>query len=180
MRQNSQRPGDPVPVLRILNAGEAEAQGFELEFEARPTKWLNVWGNYAYLNTEYIELIDSTGVDRSGNPLPFSPEQSFLIGGEIRQPFGEGMEGFARAEYNWQDEYFDDAAAAPVNLEEAYGLLSGSIGIDFSDRGLTVEVWGKNLNDELYRTHSIPFLGDRFVVYGAPRTYGVRLRLQTW
>lgn len=39
-----------------------------------------------------------------------------------------------------------------------------------------VELWGKNLTDELYTINSIPFLGDRFVLYGAPKTYGLRLR----
>jgi iron complex outermembrane receptor protein len=64
-----------------------------------------------------------------------------------------------------------------VNLQPAYGLLDGSIGVQTSDGRIAVELWGKNLDDELYRTHVIPFLGDRFAVYGPPRTYGLRV---TW
>jgi hypothetical protein len=41
---------------------------------------------------------------------------------------------------------------------------------------LGLELYGKNLTDELYTTHVIPFLGDRFAAYGAPATYGLRVR----
>jgi len=38
-----------------------------------------------------------------------------------------------------------------------------------------VSLWAKNLTNKLYRTSVIPFLGDESSLYGAPRTYGVRL-----
>jgi iron complex outermembrane recepter protein len=38
-----------------------------------------------------------------------------------------------------------------------------------------VDLWAKNLENTLYRNTIIPFLGDRFAVFGPPRTYGLRL-----
>jgi iron complex outermembrane receptor protein len=35
-------------------------------------------------------------------------------------------------------------------------------------------LFGKNLTDELYRVDAIPFLGDVFSRFGAPRSYGVQ------
>jgi iron complex outermembrane receptor protein len=34
-------------------------------------------------------------------------------------------------------------------------------------------VWGKNLTDETYPMHIIPFLGNGFAIFAPPRTYGV-------
>lgn len=177
VRQNATRPGETIPIIRITNAGEAKAQGVELEINAQPTDWLNLWASYGYLDSEYVELIDNTGADRSGNPLMFAPESTYNLGGRIEQPITDNWSFTTRVEYRWQDKFYFDPAANKVNLQPAYGLLDGSIGVQTADGHLAVELWGKNLDDELYRTHVIPFLGDRFAVYGPPRTYGLRV---TW
>lgn len=176
VRQNSQRPGEPLPILRITNAGAAEASGFEVEFNARPAGWLDIWGSLSSLDATYTELIDNNGVDRAGNRMSYAPELSYNIGAEARWTVTSGFEGYARAEYRWQDDFYYDVDNSPVNTQEAYGLLSGSIGVRAEDGRWGIELWGKNLTDELYTVHAIPFLGDRFVLYGAPKTYGVRLR----
>lgn len=176
VRQNSQRPGEPLPILRITNAGAAEASGFEAEFTLRATSWFEAWGSFSYLDATYTELLDNNGVDRSGNRMSYAPQTSFNIGGEATWSVADNLDGYARAEYRWQDEFFYDVDNSAVNTQEAYGLLSGSIGVRTADRRWGVELWGKNLTDELYTTHAIPFLGDRFVLYGAPKTYGVRVR----
>lgn len=174
VRQNAQRPGDPLPILRITNAGAARARGIELDINVKPVPWLTLWGSYGYLDAEYVELIDNTGADRAGNNMVYAPENTFNVGGEIEVPVGERAELFARADYRWQDEFFFDPSNDAVNTQEGYGLLNASAGLNFG--AVTAEVWAKNLTDKLYRTSNVPFLGDRFVTYGAPRTYGVRLR----
>jgi len=40
---------------------------------------------------------------------------------------------------------------------------------------LELSLWGKNLLDETYPTHIIPFLGNGFSIFGPPRTYGVAI-----
>jgi iron complex outermembrane receptor protein len=40
-------------------------------------------------------------------------------------------------------------------------------------------VWGKNLTDETYPTHIIPFLGNGFSIFAPPRTYGVSVSWKT-
>ena len=40
---------------------------------------------------------------------------------------------------------------------------------------LELSLWGKNLLDETYPTHIIPFLGNGFSIFGPPRTYGVSI-----
>ena len=175
-RQNSQRDGEPLPILRITNAGAAEASGFEAELSATVTPWLELWGSFSLLDAKYTELTDNNGLDRSGARMTYAPRSSFNVGGEGTWNVGEGHEGFIRAEYRWQDEFFYDVDNSPVNRQEEYGLLSANVGVRSANGHWTVELWGKNLTDELYTTHAIPFLGDRFVLYGAPKTYGLRVR----
>ena len=50
--------------------------------------------------------------------------------------------------------------------------------MSFAEGRWQVEVWGLNLSDELYATHNVPFLGDRFLVFGPPRTYGVSIKFR--
>ncbi|MBN9478823.1 MAG: TonB-dependent receptor [Bordetella sp.] len=176
VRQNSQRPTDPLPVLRITNAGSAEAKGFEVEFNARPANWLDVWGSYSNLSAKYTDLVDNNGVDRAGYRMSYAPASSYNVGAEGRWDVTGGFEAYARAEYRWQDTFYYDVDNSRANTQEAYGLLSASIGVRTGDNRWGVELWGKNLTDELYTINSIPFLGDRFVLYGAPKTYGLRLR----
>jgi len=176
VRQNAQRPEDPLPIIRITNAGAARARGVELDLNARPTSWLTLWGSYGYLDAKYVRLTDNTGKDRSGNDMVYAPRNTYNIGGEVELPVSDTAVAFARAEYRWQDTFYFDPANDLVNTQQGYGLLNGAIGTRFADGRVTAELWGKNLTDKLYRTSNIPFLGDRFVTYGAPRTYGVRLR----
>ena len=54
------------------------------------------------------------------------------------------------------------------------GLAARSTGSTIgSMRNVAVAALTKNLADELYPTHIIPFLGNGFSIFGAPRTYGV-------
>ncbi|PLS69823.1 TonB-dependent receptor, partial [Salmonella enterica] len=62
-----------------------------------------------------------------------------------------------------------------TNFEPGYGLLDARIGLGRADERWAVTLWAKNLTNKLYRTSVIPFLGDEASLYGAPRTYGVRL-----
>lgn len=176
VRQNSQLPSDPLPVLRITNAGEAKATGWEVELTAAPTEGLEMWASYGALDAEYVRLIDNTGANRAGNRMIFSPESTYNIGAQITVPLAGSHEFYGRVEYRWQDTFFYDPANNPVNTQGDYGLLSGAMGVKTIDGRLGFELYGKNLTDELYTTHVIPFLGDRFATYGPPATYGVRVR----
>jgi len=176
VRQNNQLPTDPLPVLRITNAGEAKATGWEIELTATPAEGLEMWASYGSLDAEYVRLIDNTGANRAGNRMIFSPESTYNVGAQFTIPMADSHELYGRMEYRWQDKFYYDPANNAVNTQSAYGLLSGAVGIKTSDGRLGLELYGKNLTDELYTTHVIPFLGDRFAAYGAPATYGLRVR----
>jgi iron complex outermembrane receptor protein len=59
-------------------------------------------------------------------------------------------------------------------FEDSYGLLDARVALQTREAQWEVALFGKNLTDELYRLDAIPFLGDVFSRFGAPRSYGVQ------
>ena len=60
------------------NAGEARIDGFELEASIWPVKWLNVWGNYTYNDTEIKENV--TDPEMEGKNITDMPESTVNLG----------------------------------------------------------------------------------------------------
>jgi outer membrane receptor protein involved in Fe transport len=94
-----------------------------------------------------------------------------------------------RADFKWTDDYrteiayvtipptatspASDAANARITEIEGFALLDARLSYAPGDGNLEFSLWGKNLTDETYPTHIIPFLGNGFSIFGPPRTYGV-------
>lgn len=156
------------------NAADAEIRGIEAEFQFAPTDRIFVWAGATFLNTEYIDFIDSTGLDASGNQLQRTPEMQYNVGGELTlDAFGWANALAIRANYTYQGEMY----WAPDNAqtEDGYGLLSGRVSLTPPNAPWSISVWGRNLTDEVYRTNIIAFFGDEVSRLGAPRTFGIEL-----
>ena len=156
------------------NAADAEIRGVEAEFQAAVTENLLIWGGATYLDTEYIEFVDSNGLDNSGNFLQRTPEYQFNVGAELTADLGGWRDALSlRVNYNRQGKLF----WAPDNaqVEDAFGLLDAYVALSPPDMPWRISAYGKNLTDELYRTNIIAFFGDEVSRLGAPRTYGVEV-----
>jgi len=66
-----------------------------------------------------------------------------------------------------------DAANARITEVESFALLDARAAYLLEGRNIEFSVWGKNLSDETYPVHIIPFLGNGFSIFAPPRTYGV-------
>jgi iron complex outermembrane receptor protein len=158
------------------NAADAEISGVELEFTfaASDRLLLNLSGSF--LDTEYVEFAELSGVDSSGNILQRTPETKYNMSVDYTAnagKFGDALNFYIG--YTWQDEM----AWQPANLnfEDSYGLLDARITFAPADKDWSISLWGKNISDELYRTNIIPFFGEEVSQYGPPRTQGVEFRL---
>jgi iron complex outermembrane receptor protein len=84
-----------------------------------------------------------------------------------------------RADVKWTDDYrteinyFDDKANWRITEIESFTLVDARAAYALTDSNIEVALWGKNLTDEEYPMHTIPFLGNGFSIYAPPRTYGV-------
>lgn len=158
--------------LIIDNAASARIDGVEVELLFRPMAALQLWLSGSYLDSEYKDFIDSAGNDLSGNRLARTPEFMFAGGADYNVTLTPVLTLDARVEYQWQDDM--PWLVENTVYEESYGLLDARVALASRNEGWEVALFGKNLTDELYRVDAIPFLGDVFSRFGAPRSYGVQ------
>lgn len=173
-------PVTPVFDPIILNGGAAHSQGIEIEIQAAPTERLQLGASLALLDAAYDEgsLPNGQALDR----IPQSPDYTAAVNAEYRVPierFGDvsfGAEYIMRGESYLTVDNIDDGRVAP------YGLLNGRISFEPTGQNWRFSIWGENLTDEVYKTrlfdlYGQDLIGQRFIVLGDPRTYGVELRL---
>lgn len=158
--------------LIIDNAASARINGVELELQLRPVSALQLWLSGSYLDSEYRDFIDSAGNDLSGNRLARTPEFRFTGGADYTMPINSELSLDTRVEYQWQDTM--PWLVENTVYEDSYGLLDARVALLAREAQWEVALFGKNLTDELYRLDAIPFLGDVFSRFGAPRSYGVQ------
>ena len=158
--------------LIIDNAASARIDGVELELQLRPVPELQLWLSGSYLDSEYKDFIDSAGNDLSGNRLARTPELRFTGGADYNVRINNTLSLDTRVEYQWQDEM--PWLVENTVFEDSYGLLDARVALQALQARWEVALFGKNLTDELYRVDAIPFLGDVFSRFGAPRSYGIQ------
>jgi len=182
----------------VLNAGEVEISGLELEMTAILTEGLRLVFNYGYVDAEYKEFLTQrldpitsfpdpsdaatpiTGVeDISGiASMARTPENnaSAILAYDF-QPFSWG-ELSARVEANYRDEmtfhdqlnfYNSTDDQTLINARATLGNIQVMNGI------LSVSAWGRNLNDEEYREWGIDFVTVGLIVntFQETRSYGI-------
>jgi outer membrane receptor protein involved in Fe transport len=119
-----------------------------------------------------------------GQQMSFAPKWSSSGAVSWQHTFGS-MRAFGNITAKYMSKYNTGSDLFVEKEQEAYTLVNARFGIGPADRAWTVEVWGQNLTDETYRQVVInaPLQGtteatntyDAFL--GAPKTYGVTLRL---
>jgi iron complex outermembrane receptor protein len=158
--------------LIIDNAASARINGLELEMRLRPVSALQLWLSGSYLDSEYRDFIDSAGNDLSGNRLARTPEFRFIGGVDCKLPINTELALDTRAEYQWQDKM--PWLVENTVYEGSYGLLDARVALQAREEKWEIALFGRNLMNQLYRLDAIPFLGDVFSRFGAPRSYGVQ------
>mgnify|MGYP001232584470 CR=1 FL=1 len=158
------------------NASNAEIKGIEVEFQYAVTDTLIILASGSMLDTEYKDFLENSGVDSSGNKLQRTPENQFSLGFDWHLGNAAHVDSWTlNVNYYWQDDMYWQPANA--NLEDSYGLLDGRLSYAPPEADWSVSAWIKNASDEEYRTNIIPFFGEEVGQYGAPRTYGMDLRV---
>ncbi|MHB9880976.1 TonB-dependent receptor [Pacificimonas sp. ICDLI1SI03] len=175
---NVQSVANDPTVTDVLNAGKARIKGVEADLTLAPGAGLEASLSYAYLDPEYVEIIDAAGVDvSSGFRFINSPAHSFS--GNISYTLPPTPIGDLRADltYSWRDEQF---ASSTVNRGELiidnYGLLGARLSLSEIPglNGVRAALWGRNLTDEVYYLAHFS-LGVPAAYFGEPRTFGVDL-----
>lgn len=89
------------------------------------------------------------GQDRDGHPLRRAPEWSGSIGLNFDTALSETLRFKANVLASYSDEYQADGENNPLMVQDSYWLLNGGLGIYAEDGSWSVDLIGRNLNDEV-------------------------------
>lgn len=171
-----------IDNTRVLNVGEAEIIGFELDVTyALSSNFLAVF-NYSYLDAEMTSVMDPDTGQNVADKFVFSsaPENSYTA--TLDWTIAEGPRGTLEAtlSYNFMDSRNGGPLTEKIkNVElESFGLLNGRLGIsELPAFGGTASIalWAKNILDEEYVINAFDHLpqAQRAGIWGDPRTFGV-------
>lgn len=162
----------PNLVTTVLNAASADIWGIELDLRAKPTDRIDIIASFGYLNTEFKEFTDAiTGRDLSGNQLPNSPEYTYGLAAQYRDPGGF----FGRLELSGFGTYFFDQTNDVK--QNPFALVNVRIGYEFDEFG--VYLYANNLFDQDYFTTALNTGTGQFAGYpGDGQVFGLQVRGQ--
>jgi len=136
-----------------------------------------------------------------GARASFAPEWSTTASIAFNRAMGNGLRAGFNLTGKYMTEYNTGSDLLPWKMQDGYGVLNGRISIGSEDERWTLEVWGQNLTDTEYLQVAInqPLMGSAFqttvqsngtyydpardtqtyaAFLGAPRTYGLTLRIR--
>ncbi len=190
--------------FNVQNAGEVSLNGWELEGWWQATDTLNFQAYWVHIDGEYENFllgtcrdawvfhngqpdpgsggdIDANICDRSGDPLAYTPEDTFYFSFTKDFMIGDSTSLYLRGEYSYYSEAFTDGDLDPFTALDEVNLVNARIGIRWEDAGSELVFWGRNLTDERYYHGSFdpPVQAGRINSYPAePLTWGATFRMQ--
>ncbi|MEA9556485.1 TonB-dependent receptor [Xanthomonas nasturtii] len=144
---------------------------------------LMLQGGLSYTDTTYGDdrLPDADLALLPGSRMSFAPRWSGNLSATYERPLGNQL----TARFNLGAKYSSDFNAGtdldPQKVQPAYTIVNARAGIGADDKRWMVEAWAENLGNETYRQVVIDAplqAGSWNAFLGAPRTYGLTLRLR--
>lgn len=179
--------------LLLINAGDVESQGVEIDIKALPLRGLALNLNGSYNHARYSKFTNApcsaeavaagaTSCDLSGARVVGSPDWIVNLGARYDFMVSEGISQYVAANYAWRSSaegYIDDSQFARI---PAYGLLNLAVGwhIPSGSNSWDVSLWARNALDQHYfqlaQTVQTTNSGAYAASAGAPRTVGLSAR----
>ncbi len=168
-------PGSAFGTFQTTNVGSADIAGLEVDFTWHATEAFRISGSYGYLDSEIsgLTLNTATGpTDFSGLPLRQSPENSLNLVLNYDVTANNGDYNF-RLQYSHVDDQFNDYPTLTETVIEEINLLDASVRWTSPEAMYEVTLWGKNLTDERYVSHSYRIGPGSIGVWSDPLTVGI-------
>jgi len=166
-------------LFETRNAGDSRIRGFELEVDANITKQLSLRGSVGHLNARYITLSPQVANVTLATPLPLTPEWTYSLSGEYRQPLGEKVgELRLRADWQYRSEVSFQLEADPLERQRGYGLLNLRMTWVLPDDRFQIAAFGTNVTNTDYLTNAQDTLvgnGTAFGGVGRPAEWGIEM-----
>lgn len=191
--------GNNTILTATRNAAAAKIDGVESELRVAMFDGITLGANLAYTDARYNDYNITvrrgglpTIVDLSGVAFQGLSKWTYSLTAAYDKPTPFGK---FHAQLNWShrssanlfenDSYATDSGpATPLaqTRQAGFGLLDGSISLDFDKLNSTVTLWSKNVLDKRYKqgmlslsNNGVPYT---WALFGAPATYGVDLTVR--
>lgn len=176
----------------VYNVGEAQIDGFEIDMMAVLLRGLTLQLSYGYTDADFVEYIDQRGGSptfgqdiSAGAKMPYAPENNYSVGLDYQRGIGSGANTAlltASLDYSWTDERYGTAVNDDIEgfFLDDYGIVNARLALSemsVGDGELEVAFWGRNLNDEDYKVHSISLGVYHAAVFGEPKSFGFDVKL---
>ncbi len=184
---------DPLSTNIILNLGDAEIFGIELDATFLATDNLTFDGTFSFADATYKsgtidqrfarparfgdpscdDIVCSSNGDVGGNEVERTPRTQISAGAQWDAESSLGNY-YIRGDVSWQSSFYGDS----VNVSEipSRTLLNLRAGIEL-ENGLSFSAWVKNLTDEEYVSNAFviltPFNNQYATFLGSRRTMGI-------
>ncbi|MBL8555451.1 MAG: TonB-dependent receptor [Phenylobacterium sp.] len=168
-------PGLP-PTGVSGNAGKSTIKGLELEWTAVPLPGLNIYGNYTYTDGKIKSLVSGT-LNLAGKEIPRAPKNKLFLGASLTRDLGP-VTVTGRVDYSHQSDFFSSINNLPSEVIPSQENWDAGLTLTPAGKPYSVEIWGKNLSNELKITTISDVTGDGYALYAPPRTYGVTLSVR--
>lgn len=144
---------------------------------------LSLQAGITYLDSKYGDdpLPDEGLALLPGATGGFAPKWQDSVAMTYEWPFADTMIGRFNIAARYSSEYNTGSDLDPEKLQEAYTLVNARVGFGRADGIWMLEFWAQNLTDETYQqvAFDAPIqTGSWNAFLGAPRTYGMTLRLK--
>jgi outer membrane receptor protein involved in Fe transport len=180
--------GNTQPFPYQDGTGEGTADGFEFELIWSATDRLRLDFGLGLIDTNYIQagFFDGTTGQFPGAPFAYASEESYTVSANYEIPVANGGRMLLVGNYGYRSEYARDSAyqrtlvdanGNPI-LEPGYGILNARFVYEPPARNFAIEIWGKNLTDELYVNGGFDTRdtwGYDFAIIGRSRETGVSI-----
>lgn len=168
-------PNSEFGTFQTTNIGSADIKGVELDFLWYATERFHLSGTYGYLDSEVNDLVLNGfdgARDFSGLPLRQSPKNTYSLVASYSLPTNHGEYDF-RLQFNHQDEQHFDFPTITETTSDEVDLFDLRASWQSRDERYEIALWGQNITDEAYFSHSYRIGPGSIGVWGAPATYGI-------
>jgi outer membrane receptor protein involved in Fe transport len=155
------------------NVGDADIDGGELQLEWKATENLNLFGSFAYIDSEITSLpVTLINIAPVGSDLPLSPKTAGEVGARYQTDIG-GYSVFAQGIFQWTDKRFSSLVINNRVVLPSYEQFDLSAGIGTDQWRATLFV--DNVFDTLGQLSAASEESVLRFVPTRPRTVGFRL-----
>ena len=135
------------------DAGRAHSFGLEASLSYSPSRYLNLFGNWSFIEGKFNDTDDNGNAQAyAGHRFRLTPKNSFALGFDLSVPTGKTGSVYLRPTYSWKSKVYFEESNEPELTQDAFGLLNFTAGYRFKPGKVYYEIgaFGKNILDQKY------------------------------